>query len=305
MVITTILAEDLKYPEGPVILPDESFVCSEVAAGRVTRLSPTEPSSREWFATGGSPAGCALGPDGAIYVCNGGGTQFRERDGHLEPWGPTSDSAVARIERIDLNDGSVTVLYDSCDGRPLSSPNDLVFDAHGGFYFTDFGRTYPRHRDRGAVYYAMADGSGISEVIYPLETPNGIGLSPDGRRLYVAETVPGRLWAFEVTGPGHVSVRDDRYARGELVIGVPGLACFDSLAVQADGSICVATLVTGGITRVTEDGILVEHIPLSDSFTTNICFGGAERTTAFITLSSTGVIVQATWDAAGLVLAHD
>lgn len=297
-----VVADGLQYPEGPVSLPDGSLIFSEVAAGRVTQLSAGPRLSRRHFQTGGSPAGCALGPDSAVYVCNGGGTQFRRDQGRLEPWGPTMDSAVARIERIDLHDGSVAVLYDHCEGRPLSSPNDLVFDAHGGFYFTDFGRSYPRSRDRGAVYYALADGSSIREVIFPLETPNGIGLSPDQRRLYVAETVPGRLWAFDIASPGQVVVRDERYARGELVAGLPGLVCFDSLAVQDDGSVCVGTLVHGGITRVSSRGDLVEHIPFPDAFTTNICFGIQDAMTAFITLSSTGLLVQTSWDAAGLPL---
>ena len=76
---------------------------------------------------------------------------------------------------------------------PLWGPNDLVFDAHGGFWFTDFGRNRDRARTRGAVYYALADGSRIEEAIYPLDSPNGIGLSPDGatalRRRHVS--VPG------------------------------------------------------------------------------------------------------------------
>lgn len=283
-------------------MPDGSLVYSEVAAGRVSRFAFDRSESPQHFVTGGSPAGCALGPDHALYVCNGGGTQFRRTFGRLEPAGPTSASAIARIERINLDNSAVEVLYESCDGRPLSSPNDLVFDAHGGFYFTDFGRTHERYRDRGAVYYARADGSFIAEVVFPLETPNGIGLSPDGCLLYVAETVPGRLWAFSITKPGEVQVKDDRYARGDLVAGLPGLACFDSLAVQQDGSICVATLVEGSITRITSCGTRIDRIPFDDRFTTNICFGDSDAGTAFVTLSSKGEIVKTTWDSPGLRL---
>ena len=87
---------------------------------------------------------------------------------------------------------------------PLKGPNDLVFDAHGGFYFTDLGKRRPRDMDVGAVYYAKADGSFITEVAYPMVTPNGIGLSPDGNTLYVAETEAARLWAFPIEAPGMV-----------------------------------------------------------------------------------------------------
>src|SRR5208337_4829551 len=83
-------------------------------------------------------------------------------------------------------------------------PNDIVFDQHGGFWFTDLGKVRARDQDRGAVYYARADGSLLVEVIQPMVHPNGIGLSPDGDTLYVAESLTGRLWAFEITGPGEI-----------------------------------------------------------------------------------------------------
>ena len=84
----------------------------------------------------------------------------------------------------------------------LKGPNDIVFDRNGGFYFTDLGKTRHRDRDQGGVYYAKADGSRIVEVAHPILTPNGIGLSPDERTLYVAETEGGRLWAFDIAAPG-------------------------------------------------------------------------------------------------------
>jgi gluconolactonase len=80
------------------------------------------------------------------------------------------------IERLDLATGERRTLYESCGGHRLAGPNDLVFDAHGGFYFTDFGKMWPRHRDNGGLYYALADGSLIAEVAYPMILPNGVGL---------------------------------------------------------------------------------------------------------------------------------
>ena len=61
-----------------------------------------------------------------------------------------------------------------------SGPNDIVFDAHGGMWFTDHGRRQGRVQHVGAIYYAQPDGSSIREVVFPSESPNGIGLSPDG-----------------------------------------------------------------------------------------------------------------------------
>ena len=108
------------------------------------------------------------------------------------------DYTGGRIERIDLETGEVEVLYDACDGEPLKGPNDIVFDATGGFWFTDHGKYRGRDRDRTGVFYARADGSSIEEKIFPLEGPNGIGLSPDE----IVRVVDGRRPTGDASGRG-------------------------------------------------------------------------------------------------------
>lgn len=297
MIRCEVMADGLAFPEGPVALPDGSVILSEIAARRVTQVMP-DGRRRIVAEPDGGPNGLAVGPDGALYCCNGGGTRFRDRAGITEPFGASDDWSGGRIERIAPATGRVERLYDACDGHALSSPNDIVFDAAGGFWFSNLGKARGRQRDLGGVHHALTDGSGIREAIFPLEAPNGVGLLPDDTALVVAETVTARLWRFESAGPGNVSVADDRWAKGTLLAGLPGLAGFDSLAVQADGAVCVATLVTGGITRAHPDG-RVEHIalPIADPYTTNLCFLGR---TAFITLGGRGVLLRAAWDAEGL-----
>ena len=155
--------------------------------------------------TGGGPNGLAVGPDGAFYVCNNGGFAWRLEENLLRP-----AMVVIRLrQRPDRARRSENrrgaVLYDRCGANKLLGPNDIVFDTHGGFYFTDLGKARARDRDRGVIYYALADGSKIVEVAHPVLTPNGIGLSPDGKVLYVAETETARLWAFDIIAPGVVS----------------------------------------------------------------------------------------------------
>ena len=169
----------------------------------------------------------------------------------LRPAGPASDYAGGRIERIDPASGAVTVLYDRCGPHKLLGPNDIVFDGLGGFYFTDLGKARARDRDWGGVYYALADGSKIVEVVHPILTPNGIGLSPDGKTLYVAETETARLWAFDVMAPGVLGKAPFPSPHGgRLMVGLGGFQRFDSLAVDGAGNICVATLVNGSVSVV-------------------------------------------------------
>ncbi len=204
---------------------------------------------------GGSPNGLAIGPDGALYVCNSGGWDFMELGDFTIPVPELpSHHSGGRIERVDLASGDVKVLYTECDGHPLIGPNDLVFDAHGGMWFTDHARREGRVQHLGAIYYAQPDGSSIREVVFPSESPNGIGLSPDGSRVYAAETHTGRVYAWDVTGPGEVARDPDGHAAGQMLCGLPGMQLFDSLAIDGDGNVVVGTLVTGALTVISPDG---------------------------------------------------
>lgn len=292
-----IVAEGLRFPEGPVWMADGSIVLVEIAAGRITRVRPD--GSKETVAEpGGGPNGLAVGPDGALYCCNNGGFGWIENEGLLAPHGQAADYSGGRIERIDPATGTVDVLYrDGDGGATLRGLNDLVFDAHGGFYFTDHGKTRTRERDVTGLFYARVDGSSIAEVVHPMENPNGVGLSPDGRTVYVAETYTCRLWAFPVEGPG-------RLGRGRPLHRPAGYKFFDSLGMEADGNVCVATIGEGGISVIAPDGGLVEFIGTPDLFTTNICWGGADMMDAYVTLSGTGRLARRRWARPGLRLRH-
>lgn len=301
-----VIATGLEFPEGPVLMPNGDILVTEIRAGRLTRITPSGEKS-VFAVTGGGPNGAALGPDGAVYVTNNGGFEWVERVSAttgmkaLFPGERARDYTGGSIQRVSPDGSQVTTLYRDCDGEPLKGPNDLVFDREGNFYFTDLGKTYGRQRDRTGIFYASPDGRMIREIVFPMETPNGIGLSPDGRTLYVAETATGRVWAFDVIEPGKVQ------RRGVLAV-VPGappmnMAGCDSLCVDAAGNVLVATLTNGGITVISPDGAKVEHIPCPDPLTTNACFGGPDLRTLYVTLSTRGELVAFdNWPVPGLKL---
>lgn len=302
MAQVTEVTSGLLFPEGPIAMPDGSVIVVEIARGTLTRVKPD--GKKEVVAeTGGGPNGAALGPDGKIFVCNNGGFAWHDRNGQLWPGEQPDNYSGGRIEKIDPESGKVEVLYREVDGNGLRGPNDLVFDKSGGFWFTDHGKTRPRDRDRGGIYYARADGSLIKEVVYGTEGPNGIGLSPDEKHLFVAETMTGRVWKYEIVGEGEVKQDENALSPGELVIGMPGMKLFDSLAIDSRGYVCVGTLVDEpGISSIAPDGSKVEFMGFDDPLPTNICFGGNDLKTAYVTLSTSGRLVSCQWPVAGLPL---
>jgi gluconolactonase len=306
MTDTTTIASGLQFPEGPVAMPDGSILLVEIKRGTVTRVS-ADGVVEVVAELGGGPNGLAIGPDGAAYVCNNGGCfEWREVMGLTLP-GPFEQELYSggRIERLDLGTGEVTTLYTECDGRPLRAPNDLVFDIDGGFWFTDHGTRDGRHADRTGIFYAQPDGSSITEVVHPLDQPNGIGLSPAGDVLYAAETHTGRVWSWPLDGSGRLATTDGVPGGppgAQLLVGLAGMQLLDSLAVDGEGNVCVGTLINGGITVISPDGASVEHLPMPDVLATNICFGGDDLRTAYVTCSATGTLVSVPWPRRGLKL---
>lgn len=295
----------LEFPEGPIAMPDGSVLVVEIKSGRLTRILPNG-EKHVVAEIGGGPNGAAIGPDGKCYICNNGGFNWiTAEDGHNRPHGRFDDYTGGSIQRVDLDTGAVETLYTECDGNPLCGPNDIVFDADGGFYFSDLGKQYGRLMDRGAVFYARIDRSMITEVAFPVLTPNGVGISPDEGTLYVSETETGRLWSYPILGTGQLGKEPWPSPNGGSLIGSPGgYQRFDSLAVEACGNICVATLVNGGITVFAPDGDIIEFWAAPEGYCTNIAFGGPNLTKAYITLSGYGTLLEVDWPRAGLPLHH-
>ena len=293
----------LEFPEGPVALTDGSLLVVEIKAGRLTQIAPS--GEKTVIAqTGGGPNGAAIGPDGRCYVCNNGGFEWHEAGGLTLPGGRPDNYSGGRIEAVDLATGEVEVLYTECDGAPLLGPNDLVFDEAGGFYFTDTGKHDALHKEHGALYYALADGSSIRRLAAPFDQPNGCALSADGKKLYLAETVTARLWAFDVDGPGEISAQETPFAPGgaRFVYGSPRYEFFDSMAMEQNGNCCVATLLSGGISVIEPGGTLSRFVPgPGDPGITNLCFSPSDPTVAYITASATGRVYKGQWPAAGLI----
>jgi gluconolactonase len=302
-------ATGLRFPEGPIAMPDGSVLAVEVKGGTLARCRPggVVDIVAELNPAGfGGANGAAVGPDGAVYVCNNGGFYWSQRNGLAVPTNFETGSNIPDvyeggwINRVELDTGRSSVLYRECVGARFTGPNDIVFDSAGGFWFTDLGKSHERTIDKGGVYYARIDGSRVERKVWPMWTPNGVGLSPDESTLYVAESMTGRLWAFDLTGPGTVKPAERGHG-GRCLANT--LGHFDSLAVEAGGNIVVAA-IGDGLCVVTPDGSDVHYVTMPDPMTTNVCFGGPDRRTAYVTLSGSGQLLEVEWPRPGLTLAY-
>jgi gluconolactonase len=308
------LASGLLFPEGPVAMDDGSVLLVEIGRGTLTRVAPDGKVSVACD-LGGGPNGAAIGPDGQVYVCNNGGFEFHtESNGTYRPVSQSKNYSGGRLERVNLNTGKFERLLSEIpksDGSTiqLRGPNDLVFDRQGGLYFTDLGKVRPTEMDRGGVYYFNPASGQTGVIAHPALTPNGVALSPDDQTLYYAETEGARVWAFDLEGPGKTTKRPFPSPHGgRLIAACPGggYQRFDSIAVDAFGNIVVATLLKGGISTISPDGALLSFVATPDLMTTNICFGGKDMRTAFITLSGTGKLIAIDdWPVPGLRLAYN
>jgi gluconolactonase len=286
----SVLAEGLEFPEGPVAMSDGSFLVVEIKGGKLKRIA-ADGAVETVAVTGGGPNGAAIGPDGHCYITNNGGHKWAVGAEGPAPAGLPDDYTSGKIQRVNLTNGRVDDLYTRHDRGPLTSPNDLVFDSVGGIWFTDVGKKKGRELHYGSVCYALPDGSSIKEVIFPMMSPNGIGISPNGDVLYVAETATSRIWCFDITGPGTIAKASGTPHGGRLLCNLGGYRMPDSLAVDSEGYVHVATLMDSGIAKVSPDGAQIVHMQFPDTYTTNLCFGGDNLSIAYVTLTQSGRLI--------------
>jgi gluconolactonase len=283
-----VLAKGLGFPEGPVAMADGSVIFCEILGKKLSRWRPGGGVVETVLAfPAGAPNGATLGPDGALYVCNNGG-----RD-------PYSGGV---LQRLDLATKTLTTLYRSVGGNTLSGPNDLVFDEWGDFWFTDMGRTLARTQEMGGLYWAKADGSEVREIAYPIVGANGVALGPDRRTLYVVMAFHRQVQVLKIAGRGQV-VQAGGKAQVTGLVGLPGLAGCDSMAMEVNGNLVLANWQAGA-TVVSPDGRIVEQHPFGGLAVTNLCFGGADMRDVYLTANGPdgGMLLKTRWPRPGLKL---
>jgi gluconolactonase len=278
----TLLASDLGFPEGPVVMPDGRIVFCD---GNLGELLVYAKDRVDRFArTGGSPWGAVLGTDGAVYLTQGGNVP-----------GSGDTSAVSGIQRV-RKDGTVELLCSEVAGHKLYGPNDLAFGPDGRLYFTDSGSEEDYRfdvRSPGRLFVIDGSGGGAMLLELPNVYPNGIAFDAQ-QRLYWTESMAHRVCRLEDGKRTTFSQLSDDH--------VP-----DGMAFAADGRLFVSTTISDGVTVLSPDGKVQEEIHLGEHATNCIFDGSALYVTATKTgdieaSQRTGTFWRVDTDATGLDL---
>lgn len=251
------LATGFKFTEGPAYAPDGTLLFSDIPAQRIYRMHPDgkleifrEPS--------GGANGNAFDPQGRLLTCEGFGNK--------------------RVTRTDLKIGKVEVLASEYEGKPLNQPNDIIVTKDGRVYFTDpvFGDPKFKTQPVEGIYLIRPDRTLVRIVTDEKSQPkpNGLALSPDGKRLYTTDSQRNVVRVYEVKPDGTLGEGRD-FAKME---GKDGGG--DGMRVDAEGNIW--STGPGGVWIFTPDGKLlgVLHLP---EVPANLCFGGEDGKLLFLT----------------------
>lgn len=249
------LAGDMKFTEGPVWVPRDGgyLVFSDIPADELKRWS-----QKDGLATFRQPSrnanGNTLDTEGRLISCEHSGRRLS----------------------ILESDGKLRTLVDRFEGKALNSPNDVVVAKDGAVYFTDpdYGlRGQPRELDGCWVFRFDPKSKELKVLAKDFDKPNGIALSPDGMRLYVADAgKPRHIRVFDVAAEGGVS---NSRVFCTIEQGVP-----DGIRCDADGR--VWSSAGDGVKVFDTAGRLLGTIPVPET-PANLCFGGADGKTLFIT----------------------
>jgi gluconolactonase len=180
-----------------------------------------------------------------------------------------------QLWRIDP-DGKTTVVVTNYQGKLLNGPNDVWLRPGGGLYFTDpfYKRSYwkrgPKEMDE-CVYYLSPDCKTLDRVIADMTRPNGIIGTPDGKTLYVSDIGAGKTWRYRIQPDGSLAEKTLFCELGS-----------DGMTIDNEGNV----YLTGhGVSVFDSTGKKIEQIAVSEPWTANVCFGGKDRRTLFITAS--------------------
>jgi gluconolactonase len=249
--------DGFKFVEGPAWGPDKALYFTDIPANRIYRYQPDGNSLDVFLEPTGHSNGLMFDLKGRLLMC--------QMDG--------------QIAALDLTSKEQTLVADKHQGIRFNACNDLAIDQVGGIYFTDPRYQSPEPYPQGteAFYYRAADGT-VVRLGADLQAPNGIGLSPDGKSLYVVPSMQKQIMAYEVLEPGKIGpgrvLCELKQPDGEENGGG------DGMAIDEAGNLYITSGI--GVQIYSNQGKLL-HVISVPEVPANVTFGGDDRKTLYIT----------------------
>ena len=248
------LGEGFSFTEGPAVDADGNVYFTDQPNNKIIKWNASNGEIAVFMSEAGRSNGMYFDKKGNLLAC-------ADMDNQL--WS------------IDAN-GQHTVLVNDYKGKRLNGPNDLWVAPDGGIFFTDplYKRPYwerdpEMEQDGEHVYYLSPNRKTLIRVDENLEKPNGIIGTPDGKQLYVADIGANKTYRYDIGKNGKLNNKTLFAELGS-----------DGMTIDQDGNI----YLTGrGVTVFNKKGEQVAHIPIKEPWTANVCFGGSDRKTLFIT----------------------
>jgi gluconolactonase len=274
-----VFASGLSVPEGPVLLPDQSWLCVEMGPDRgcVTHIS-ADGQTKHVVAKTGRPNGLAVDKDGVIWV---------------------AETQTPSLLRMTM-DGETEVFLTECDGEPFLFPNDLAFGPDGALYMTDSGISLselvargPVRPDQneipvdGRVYKIDVETEAIAKLDSGIKFTNGIAFDAQGN-LFVNATYTGLVYHYQWRD-GEIGERE---VFGNVIDpdGPEGMKGPDGMKFGANGDLYVTVIRQGDVTVLGPDGAVVERIKTKGRSPTNLAFGPPGSQSIYVTETEFGTL---------------
>jgi gluconolactonase len=252
-----LVGDGYKFTEGPAVDPNGDVYFTDQPNNRILKWTSANNKIENFLQPCGRANGLYFDHEGKLISC-------ADENGQLQQIDPTTKA--------------VTVLINNYNHKLLNGPNDLWVAPNGGIFFTDpfYKRDYWKSREapgqvKECVYYLPKGAKNAVIVEDSLIRPNGIIGTPDGKHLYVADIDGNKTFRYNITKTGKITHRELFCEMGS-----------DGMTLDSEGNL----YLTGkGVTVFNKTGKKIGEIPINKSWTANICFGGSNMKTLFITAS--------------------
>jgi sugar lactone lactonase YvrE len=251
------IVQGLAFAEGPVADTNGNLYFSDIDNNIIYKWSESDGTTVFQENSNGTN-GLYMDQGGTLYTCEG---------------------ANGRLLSID-SQGNVSVLAEEYNGKAFNEPNDLWIDPKGGIYFSDPVYKGTLVQDGEHVYYLTPKRDQIIRVVNDMVRPNGIIGSDDGQRLYIADHGAGITYQYDIEQNGSLSNKSVFVSTAS-----------DGMTIDENGNVYLTN--ASSVLVYDTSGNLVETIVVPEE-TTNVCFGGIERQTLYITAKSSVYSIEMT-----------